>query len=646
MALVNGASSPHVLGLGVGWFTRLHNHMKDEPMNPRHPLTQLANKRLVAFLEKVGNRLNTPHRMALCALNDSLTKMAEGQTTGRLAFGLPTGTGKTRAIIEWCASVHALKLPYSVAVSSSRIDALITMKADMLAVGIPDSMIGVLHESPSKGASNTDAENQDRQILLMSHQMIRASEKNLQRYNLYQGKPRNLLLYDESLLTSEVNHFAVRSLVADLSHAIETIKFQDRHADIHNWLTTIKATLEAEEAGFFEGMSLKMIDQPHLDPNLAAYYMREWRTKHGLVPEFLKAANVPLRILRSGTAAVVSYQIVMPGDLKNVLILDASFPVRKLCHYDSTIKNAETFLNLKRQGVDFATIKKFDAVELFRLKSYGGRSSMEKRFKDRQMAKEVVAVVKTLPETDAILCYVYKQQQLGGCDYSKILKSELERAGVDLTRIHIDTFGNETSLNSYGHCQHVFLVGILHRDVTQLVGQYLGQIRDIKGEVSKELADDIHLSERAHLAYQALSRGSCRFVDSGQASPMKGYIVEIDPEIETTLSKVMPGVKWSTWKPVFLADTESLMAKVVVEIKTYLSTSRDFKISSRKLKAATAQENVSPMTWNRAVKEFCEQSHASKENHVRGGIVWWKLQGQSLVKQTPESLGFSVETGA
>src|SRR5262245_46726291 len=120
-------------------------------MNPRHPLTQMATTRLMAFLEKVGNRLHVQHKMALSALNDAMTQMAEGTITGRLAFGLPTGTGKTSAIIEWCASVHALKLPYSIAVSSSRIDALITMKTAMLAAGIPEDKIGVLHESPKKG---------------------------------------------------------------------------------------------------------------------------------------------------------------------------------------------------------------------------------------------------------------------------------------------------------------------------------------------------------------------------------------------------------------------------------------------------------------------------------------------------------------
>jgi hypothetical protein len=407
-------------------------------------------------------------------------------------------------------------------------------------------------------------------------------------------------------------------------------------------MTQVKHLLEAEEEGFFQGLSLRMIDMPSLDPYLAASYVREWK-KYGMIAEFLKAANLPFRILQVGTSAVVSYQVTMPDALKNVLILDASFPIRKLEHFDKTIQNAETALNLKRQGVDFSKIKTFDHVELFRLKSYGGRNSMEKRFKDRQMAEEVVEVVKTLPVTDAILLYVYKTNQMGGTDYANILKAELHRAGIDLSRIHIDTFGNETSLNSYGHCQHVFLVGILHRDVTELVGQYLGQIRDITGEISKALADDIHLSERAHLAYQALSRGSCRFVDKGQARPMKGYIVEIDPEIETSLSTVMPGVTWTNWKPVFLPETDSLVETWTEKVSQFLMGYEDVRVSSRKLKTMTAAERLTKMTWHRVIQQVTsEQYQASKREPMRDGTVCWKLQGQSLVRVSAESYGFQA----
>jgi len=45
--------------------------------------------------------------------------------------------------------------------------------------------------------------------------------------------------------------------------------------------------------------------------------------------------------------------------------------------------------------------------------------------------------------------------------------------------------------------------------------------------------DAICLSERVHLAYQALSRGACRImIEPGQTGAMTGYIVEYDDDIE------------------------------------------------------------------------------------------------------------------
>jgi len=533
------------------------------------------------------------------------------------------------------------------------------MKADMMRAGIPDSMIGVLHESPKKGVSNTDTENQDRQILLMSHQMIRAKESNLARYNTYQGMQRNLLVYDESLFTTDVNHFGTRPLKAALAGAIEQVAGLNQHGEIHNYMAECLAIIRAAEEHFFNGMSPKMIPQPYIDPSLAAFYVRDFR-KYGLISEFLKAANIPLRMVKAGTTAFITYNVVMPESLKNVIVLDASFPIRKLIHYDDTMQDAEKALNLKRQGVDFSTIKKFDHVEILRLKSYGGRNSMEKRFKDRQMAKEVVAVVKTLPTTDSILLYVYKQNQMGGTDYSKILQSELDKAGVDLTRIHIDTFGNETSLNSYGHCQHVFLVGVLHRADTELMGQYLAQTRNIEGELSRELVNDISLSERAHLAYQALSRGQCRFVDKGQARPMKGYLVEIDPEIETYLSTVMPGVTWTNWKPIFLPETDGLVETWTEKVSQFLMGYEGVRVSSRKLKVLTGADRLTKMTWHRVIHQvISEKYQAPKKEHMGDGTFRestqapkkesigdehfrWQLIGSSLEKVSAESFGFTL----
>lgn len=620
-------------------------------------LTERAYELLTKRLGQFGNVLSVPHKKALHGLLGTMTDMAGGTLQGRWAFGLPTGAGKTRSIVEWITAVCEAKLPYSVAVAASRIEALCSLKRDLIANGVPEHLIGLLHEAPKKKASlPATTDNDNRPFLLCSHQMIRARAENLQRYNTYQGKQRDLLIYDESLLTSDVNHFGTRPLYASLAHAIEHIKRIDEHIEMCNYLTEIKAIIEAAE-DTYDSFDVTMIEQPALDPYLQDKYIRHF-SESGLknnpvVVEFLRAANLPLRMLKSGKSAIVSYQVVIPDSLKNILVLDASYPVRKLCHFDGTIKSAETLPTLKAAGVPaFHSIKRFDNVELFRLKTYGGRYSMEKRFKDKSMAKEVAQIVKDIPTDEACLFFVFKQNQPGTIDYSKILLGELEKAGIDTdaetstgeNRIVVATWGMETSLNCYAYCQHVFLVGILHRDDTELQGQYLGQIDNIQGVVSKPLTSELQLSERAHLAYQALSRGACRVVDQGQARLMKGYVVEIEPEIETALSSVMPGVTWKTWTPFFMEESDNLIDTWVGRVRKFLDELKDDRISSQALKKAVHAEKVHPSTWKLIVPAAIKLVSPPKKEHMGDCLTFqWKLEGRTLVRQTAEAFGFTQE---
>jgi hypothetical protein len=72
--------------------------------------------------------------------------------------------------------------------------------------------------------------------------------------------------------------------------------------------------------------------------------------------------------------------------------------------------------------------------------------------------------------------------------------------------VSIETWGNETSLNSYVDRQHVILVGILHRDLAELDNHNIGQHDKINTQTSPEELRALSLSERAHCAYQAFSR--------------------------------------------------------------------------------------------------------------------------------------------
>ncbi len=619
-----------------------------------HPLTDTAFKQLKTSLTNFGNVLNTPHSMALYALVSTMTQMAEGKTQGRIAFGLPTGTGKTRAITEWAAAVHKLGLPYTLAVSASRIEALCTLKRDMLDAGIPEDKIGLLHDDKRASLPATD-DNDDRPFMLVTHQRIRSKKNNLDQYNLFKGQPRNLLLYDESLMISDVEHFNYSDLTGNIAHKIYKYKHNLKHTEITNYLVESLKLLEYVFEHYEEAQhDLHLIESPAIDPKLAEQYARDWE-KEGIISQFLRAANLNLRMVKAGQAAVVSYRIVIPEALKNIIVLDASYPIRKLCHFDQTIVNAETLPVVKSIGVtSFHDLKKFDNVVLKRLRTYGGRNTMEKRFKDKTMAKEVVTVLKTIPENESVLFFVYKMNKPGGCDYSKILAGEIERSGIDLhamtsdgkPRLTITTWGHETSLNCYSHCRHVFLVGILHRDATELMGQYLGQMDDIKGDVSKTLADDIQLSEKAHLGYQALSRGTCRTVSNGQAGDMTGYLVEISPEIETTLSKVMPGARWETWKPYFVKESNGLIEEWAGKVRAYLETVPEStkRISSQTLRKEMKADTLAPRTWGAVVETVSKRSAGSLKNSTEHCRPFsWTIQGKSLVRITGELYGFIEE---
>jgi hypothetical protein len=218
---------------------------------------------------------------------------------------------------------------------------------------------------------------------------------------------------------------------------------------------------------------------------------------------------------------------------------------------------------------------------------------------------------------------------------ARALELELRKVNIDLEddqrlstgekRITIETWGNETSLNEYRYCKHVVLVGILHRDLTELEAQALGQLNDLHRKLTTEDVHDICLSERCHHAYQALSRGSCRVMDEpSQAGAMTGYIVEFDERIEEELSKVMPGVTWKTWEPVYLdlVAHGKLVLTLSQRVASHLTNlpPTTSKVATRRLKADIQAERVDKNTWLRAIHK------AVGENPQ------WKLEDRSLLR--------------
>jgi len=421
-------------------------------------LTATAQKNLVGSLQRFKNVLSIPHRKTLYTLVESFMKMADGSLTGRWAFGIPTGCGKTRAIIECCAAIHHSGSSYSTVTCASRIEALCQMKRDMMACGIPASKIGLMYAAPKtvKYSEPNTTDNSTRQFLLISHQRIRANEKNIEQYNDFLGKPRNILVYDESLLVSDIEHFPVDALTFSMGGWINRFRLEiQEHADISTWLTAWNQTINYVY-DHFNSDDLNYLTQPTLQLSIEQQveYQHLFRSEgDSLLADFLAIGGLPMRLIRHNKTAAITYRVVIPAELENILVLDASYPIRQLEKVDQALRNAEDLPSCKAFSIRFNEIKRFDQVTLHRMAHHGGRSSVAtNKTRMKKILQDTAKIIRDIPEDEGVLVFVYKDRT--NRNSAKALEIELRKVGLDLEddlrlttgekRINIETWGNET----------------------------------------------------------------------------------------------------------------------------------------------------------------------------------------------------------
>lgn len=616
-------------------------------------LTAGAFELLKGLLEGYGNVLSEPHEAALYALLGLFTKSAQRKLRGRYAFPLPTGCAKTTAVIAWCAMVAALGYDHiSVSIAASKVEALCELKRALIAQGVPADKIGLLHSyrhDPAKvtqGRSMPDgfasepatADNDSRQFMLVTHQRVRTAA-GLNLFNTYRGKPRDLLIYDESLLASDSVGLTVGLLRADAAWVAARATTQPSFKKLADYLAQCLSIIDEELArqkvhAVTAPPALTL--PPLADPEMAE--LKALLSRHPLLSEanaLLGIAREQVRVLASGEDGVLWYEVSVPAELRNIVILDASFPIRKLTRLDKTIHDAERVLpELKRLGASLSALKRYDDVTVYQWFRGGGRGAMTDDFAQpvgkREVAREIVEVVRSVPVDESILVFVFKAR--GGSDkvdFAKTLLRDLEEAGIDTQartpqgkpRINVLTWGNETSLNDYAHCAHVVLAGVLQRSSIDLAASYVGQVNDLSARVTQDQVKDLALSEVCHLVYQALSRGSCRVIDKGRAKRMTAYIVHKDIGIRPVLSGVMPGVHWRTWETKRAEKDRGVIAQLAAKIAEHLSTlpPEVDAVSVRDLKKAPGLGE-------------CHDSVFKKARDKALSLVPWSLSGRTLVR--------------
>jgi len=643
-------------------------------------VTDQALKRLIRDLRSFGNEPSETHQEALRLILSRYSKIAAGVDTGRFVYPLFTGGGKTRSIISWISTVESIGNPWSVAVSASQVEQLCELKRALIKEGVPAEKIGLIHsykyneekaaalmdpscpltELPNGYASEpaSDPNPNKYQYLLLTHQRIKAKGDTKQSLSVkeamkWNGRPRSLLIYDESLLKTSPDYLKVTELRKALS-AME-INLEEHFKDHHvpEWLpafrlleglvgcTKEEINRQTTESLDPRSFTLKIPDDVNWTEVRKAIkappgHQREteWAVMRKAVDLVLDSS---LRVItKQGLSdALITYDLEFDSTMDRVVVLDASFPVRVLEQLDSSLKQEEGYQDLMHNSISY------ENTEVRILENGAGRSTISRGLfhREKKLSAEIARVINEEISTDeGIIIFTYKDKP--DSPILTLLKDQLRSHGVDLSvtledgtqRVNFLTWGSETSLNSLSHCQNVILAGVLHLDEAMVASWTLAQSGDIEGHLSREDVEKSQAGEILHRVYQALSRGCQRVFLGHQTKPMRAWITMDKSKrgmLMDGLPVVMPGVS-------FERAENSLLSKGVYHrelaqmISQHLKASGVEKLSSRAVKEALieAGHQITERTWKLA-REYFTQTETS-----------WKLRGRSFVQVTSNDYGF------
>jgi hypothetical protein len=646
---------------------------RDNPIKRAMALTNEAHR--IATERMVGvfnNELSEAHNEALYRTAGLFSLIALKQKTGRMVADMPTGGGKTLSVVSWLTAVYNLNSPISVTIAASQVEALAKMIRDLEAQGVSRTMIGLIHAKDycpikaeafrktgnyavlgDKFASEpVSTDNDRRPFLFVSHQRVRAAANDSKREGVfmdYKGRKRDLLIWDEVLLTTApmaATMADVRSGIGALRPYASEAGPEDKLTLAMQYLTSCEEWIDGEWQGQCNGQSPSGLALPALSEAEVEAFSCTLRSKLGedarawpALKMLLTASGQELRLARMGNSksALISYRVTIPPSLKDVVVLDAGHVVSRLVALDPTINRDLWFQEQADQAIP---LKTYGEVVVHFARDKSGRASMEEEFGKRtfqphSLPAQVIKTIADIPKDEAVIIFTFKHKRRNKTDIPNTIRHELRKVGVDpdatlpdgKPRLTILTWGQHTSLNEYAHAQNVVFAGVLHLEDEMLLAWAVGQTGELLTPLDGRFnVGDIKRGEIAGTLYQAMSRGSCRFTHDGKARPMKVWLIHHDERIKDELLKVMPGLTWAAWDIGNNRDAtkaEAVALRITAHLRGHLSD----RVSNRSIKSSLNLGDTPASTFKRAI--------AAVE------APGWERQGASFVRTgTAEAYGF------
>lgn len=557
------------------------------PAVPTHfDMLDRAEAILFERLEAFGNVLGPAQRAALSQVLTRMGSLLIGRP-GRWAFGLDCGVGKTQAATAFVQAAHEAgqlgPAGRSILICCAQTESLCSIARDLkrfspgLRVGLkhsyrldpaysqwpkdPVSGLGVPPEGhmpsgPKTASLPSDDNAEDCVVLLVTH--MRVNKGKLDSFYDYQGRNRDLVIYDESLFRSYPTAILWQHLDEAMALAIRRSPAPVALEFVKSAQTTLTAELSRQAEAPDAVAGLVRLDNPPDDDTitaitaaLGAVLLKDAspgsRDAAALIGKLLEVSNNPMTITAAGHAsALLSFEPSISDAVDRVAVLDASYRVRKLYEYDNI---QDGLAGMEGMG----EVKRFDNVTLQFTRHPSGRGGVT-----ADMAKGtsgfyvpyVAEAIRQAPADEAVLVFTFGKKT--ECEAN--LRRGLISMGIDLEelttdrkkRINMLPWGQETSRSDMKFCTTVIYAGVMYRSLQDINAAIKGQARDIGLHTTSQEVRAVLASELVHAIMQSCQRGSARGLINGQAGKMTIHLPlqALRNEVRTGLKAAMPGLVW------------------------------------------------------------------------------------------------------
>jgi hypothetical protein len=650
------------------------------------------------ILREHGNRPDAAQQLALRAVHNQLAGMVteDSPMQGRWCLAAPIGFGKSSAVAAFLSAAWQKGFlgKITVTIAAARVEQLHDFEDAILNAGIPKDEIrryvSVLHKD--KNAKRNSDEDRDVPVLLITHEKIRRVYARPER-NPIDRKPvyflkRDLVVWDERCLVTSPISLPLKDLKQ--AHGALKADHKPQHLPLIEWLDQVLPLLVKTAAVMSDKYNSKgsLPKSVGVAPQLPAGNIAAFLANiHGAgvaqktLQDFLSMMQFRLRLIPiKGHEAMVSYFVVVPDHITNVLVLDASFKVSELSTRDASIKNLEEHHPLLRElkethGKTLRDVIDYTSLRFTRWNVPTGKDSVVKALteytngtaKGGNSVQELAEIVKARQAAGkAVLIWTHKSSM--GCNnIPQALEAALEKGGVDTTKkinnpfsrggkesvpqVRVENYGRHDATNKYSYCNVVVLFGVQRRQLGDISAAILGVDRELGGRLKYQEVYAARVGESAVGSQQAIGRGTSRVTMNGVAGEQETilfYEDTVDFNLTERLADIYPGAKWDDYQPRYAKESKTLVQTWAPIVLKHANESGRERISSRDLKASV-DANVCGHSWSDILDEVCRLSAVEhKEYSLVGELPYratpWNREGRSLVKASAERYGFKDET--